>query len=99
MIKDCPYPRQPRPNPTNNVIALAKYYLDCGIKHLVSDCSLNTRKKGKAILNLLETIPSSSGNESKEVKYLKVVTTAQALEDATQQTDGEEKSEKSSPSY
>ena len=35
LIKDCPYPRQPRPNPANNVLALAKYCLECGIKHLV----------------------------------------------------------------
>ena len=98
MIKDCSYPRQPRPNPTNNVLALAKYCLNCGIKHLVSDCSLNLDKKGKATLNLLETIASSSGNESKDVKYVKIVTRAQALKDAVQQTDGEEKFEKSSPS-
>ena len=78
--------------------ALARYYLDCGIKHLVSDCSLNPEKKGKATLNLLETIPLSSGNESKEVKSFKVVTRDEALKDATQQTNGEEKSKKSSPS-
>ena len=83
LIKDCPYPRQPRPNPTNNVPVLAIYYLDCGIKHLVSDYSLNPNKKGKATLNLLKTIPSSSGNESKDVKFVKVVTRAQALKDAT----------------
>ena len=47
---------------------------------------------------LLETIPSSSGNESKDVKFVKVVTRAQALKDATQQTNGEEKFEKFSPS-
>ena len=71
LIKDCPYPRQPRPNPANNVPALARYCLECGIKHLVSDCSLNLDKKGKATLNLLETIPSSNGNESKDVKFVK----------------------------
>ena len=98
LIKDCPYPRQPRPNLANNVPALARYCLECRIKHLVSDCSLNPDKKGKATLNLLETIPSSSGNESKDIKFAKVVTRAQALKDATQQTDGKEKSEKSSPS-
>ena len=46
------------------------------------DCSLNVDKKGKATLNLLETIPSSSGNESKDVKSIKVVTRAQTLKDA-----------------
>ena len=78
--------------------ALARYCLECGIKHLVSDCSLNLDKKGKATLNLLETIASSSGNESEDVKSVKVVTRAQALKDTTQQMDGEEKSKKSSPS-
>ena len=77
--------------------ALAKYCLDWGIKHLVSECSLNLDKKGKATLNLLGTIPSSSGNEREEVQFVKVVTRAQALKDAAQQTDGEEKFEKSSP--
>ena len=55
--------------------------LDCGIKHLVFDCLLNPNKKGKATLNMLETIPLSSGNESKDVKSIKVVTRAQALKD------------------
>ena len=48
------------------------------------------------MLNLLETIPSSNKNESKDVKSIKVVTRAQALKDATQQSDGKEKSKKSS---
>ena len=77
---------------------LARYCLDCGIKHLVFDCLLRPNKKGKATLNLLETIPLSSRNESKDVKSIKVVTRAHALKDAIQQTDGKEKSEKSSPS-
>ena len=78
--------------------ALARYCLECGIKHLVSDCSLNPEKKGRATLNLLETIALSSGNEIKGIKFVKVVTRAQTLKDAAQQTDGEEKSKKSSPS-
>ena len=98
LIKDCPYPRQPRPNLSNNVPALARYYLECGIKHLVSDCSLNLEKKGKATFNLLETIASSSRNESKDFKSIKVVTRAQALKDAAQQANGKEKFEKFSPS-
>ena len=65
LIKDCPYPRQPRPNPTNNVSMLAMYYSNCGMKHLVFDYLLDLDKKGKENLNLLVTIPSSSGNESK----------------------------------
>ena len=58
----------------------------------MSDCSLNLDKKGKATLNLLETIPLSSGNESKEVKSVKVVTRVEATKDAPQQTDDKEKS-------
>ena len=98
LIKDCPYLRQPRPNHAKNVSTLARYCLECSIKHLVSDCSLNLDKKGKATLNLLETILLSSGNESEEVKSLKVVTEAQALKHGAQQMDGKEKSKKSSPS-
>ena len=40
----------------------------------------------------------SSGNESEDVKSVKVVTRAQALKDAAQQMDGKEKSKKYSPS-
>ena len=75
---------------------LARYCLKCGIKHLVSDCSLNLDKKGKATLNLLETIPLSSGNESEEVKSFKFVTRDQALKYVAQQMDGKEKFENSS---
>ena len=78
--------------------ALARYCLECGIKHLVSNCSLNLGRKGKATLNLLETIPSSSTNERKEVKSIKVVTRAQALKDKAHQIDGKENFENSSPS-
>ena len=77
---------------------LTRYCLECGIKHLVSDCSLNLDKKGKATLNLLEKIPSSSKNESKDVKFVKVVTRPQALKDAAWQTNGKEKFEMSFPS-
>ena len=49
-------------------------------------------------MNLLETIPLANGNESKDIKSIKIVTRAQALKDAAQQVDGKEKYEKSSPS-
>ena len=97
MIKDCPYPRQPRPNPTNNVPTLARYCLECGIKHLVSDCPLNPKKKGKVALSLLETILSSSGNKSEGAKPVNVVTKAQAQEQVAQPMIEEGKSERSSP--
>ena len=79
LIKDCTYPRQPRQtNVTPAIPALARYCLECGIKHLVSDCPLNLEKKGKVALNLLETIPSSSGNESKGAKPVNIVMRTQA---------------------
>ena len=98
LIKDCPYPRQPRQtNATPAILALARYCLECGIKHLVSDCPLNLEKTGKVTLNLLETIPSSSGNESEGAKPVNVVTRAQAQEQVAQPTIEEGKSERSSP--
>ena len=63
----------------------------------MSDCPLNPEKKGKVALNLLETIPSSSGNESKGSKPVNVVTRAQAQQQAAQPTIEEEKSKRSSP--
>ena len=66
------------------ILALARYFLECDIKRLVQDCSLNPEKKGKAILNLLKRIPFSSGNESKEAESINVVTRAQALKDVAQ---------------
>ena len=82
------------------VSALTRYCLDCGIKHLVIDCDLNPDKKGKATLNLLETIPSASSNESDESKHkvtpVNVMTRAQAQKQAAQPTE-EGRTEKSSP--
>ena len=81
LIKDYPYPRQPRQtNATLAIPALARYFLECGIKHLVYDCPLNPKKKGKVALNLLETILSSSGTESEGAKPINVVTRTQAQE-------------------
>ena len=79
LIKDCLYLRQPRKtNATLSIPSLARYCLECGIKPLVSDCPLNPEKKGKVALNLLETILSSSGNESERAKPVNVVTRTQA---------------------
>ena len=75
LIKYCPYPRQP--NLALAVLALARYCLECGIKHFFYDCPLNLENKGKAIGNLLETIPLSSG-KSKGTKPINVVIRAQA---------------------
>lgn len=54
--------------------------------------------KAKATLNLLETIPSTSGNESKEIAPMEVVTRVQrALNKETKSQEEERKCEKSSP--
>ena len=81
--KDCPSPQQPRPNQNlPAIMALTRYCLDYGIKHFVLDCQLNPRSKVKAPLNSIEvipftnTMPTLSGEESEEVKLLKVVTRA-----------------------
>ena len=55
LIKDCPYPRQLRQGNVSSLVpSLTRYYLDCGIKHLVIVRSI--LKKGKATLNIVETI-------------------------------------------
>ena len=75
-----------------------RHCLDCGITHLVDDCPLKLEKKENATSSMLETKPSTSGNESEKAKPVNVVRRAQALKDAAQQTEDEGKSEKSSPS-
>ena len=80
--KDSPSPRQPRPNLA--IPTLARYCLDCGIKHLVSNCLHNLDHKGKAPLNMIKFIPSPkttptpSGEEIEGIKPLNLVTWAQA---------------------
>ena len=54
LIKDCPYSKQPRPNlslPTK--LALIKYCLDFKIKHLMKECLLNSKNKGKLPLKTI----------------------------------------------
>ena len=97
LIKDCPYPRQPRPCNVSSVVpALTRYCLDCGIKHVVPDCPLNPDKKAKATLNIVETIPSTSEQENEEVAPVQEITRAQRkLNPETQQSE-EDESERSS---
>ena len=83
--QDCPSPRQPIPNQANLAMpALARYCLECGIKHLVMDCPHNPEKKGNSPLKAIEVIPSPkttptlSGEENEGVKPLNAVTKAQA---------------------
>ena len=84
--RDCPSPRQPRPSQANpTILALARYCLECRIKHLVMVYPHNLDHKGKAPLNLIKIVPSPkttptpSGEESEGVKPLNVVTQAQKL--------------------
>ena len=47
LIKDCPYQKQPRLNHTTPTLAfLLRYFLECGIKHLVPNYLLNPKNKG-----------------------------------------------------
>ena len=55
------------------------YCGDCGRKHLFQDCPHHPDKKEKAIVNIVEVLPSaSSGSDSHERVPVKVVTRAQA---------------------
>lgn len=97
LIKDCPYPHQPRQgNVSPAVPALTRYCLDCGIKHVVPDCPLNPDKKAKATLNIVETIPSTSEQENEEVAPVQVITRAQRKRNPETQQSEEDKSEQSS---
>ena len=56
LIKDCPYLHQPRS--THGVPDLMRHCVECAIKHLVPECPMNPKNKGKAPLNPIETIAS-----------------------------------------
>ena len=51
---------------------------ECGVKHLFQDCPRHPDRKGKATINLVEVIPSSSGSDTDKTVPIKVVTRAQA---------------------
>lgn len=81
-VRDCPYPRKEKPE-VPVFPPLTRYYIDCGIKHLVQDCPMNHNVKGKgsANFNLITMIPStgsSSSSESDTVVPVNVLTRAQA---------------------
>ena len=80
-VRDCPHPRRER-NGEPGVPPLTRYCADFGIKHLVQDCPIQADKKGKATLNYVEVLPSSSNptssSETDPVIPLKVITRAQA---------------------
>ena len=46
--RDCPSPKEPMLLPADQAfLALARYCLECGITHLVTDCPHNLNKKGR----------------------------------------------------
>ena len=54
LIKDFPHPRQPRQMPMASAIpTLARYCLECGIKHLVLNYPLDPKKKGESNFELV----------------------------------------------
>ena len=60
---------------------MARFCIDCGIKHLVQDCPMHPDKKGKTSLNYVTTLPSTStpsSSESDRVVPLQAITRAQA---------------------
>ena len=90
FIKDFPHPRQPRQVPMANPIQnLARYCLECGIKHLVQYFTLSPKKNVKATLNLLDTIPSN-GNQCEEVILVMAMTRAQDQKKVAQPSFDEE---------
>ena len=53
------------------------------------DCPLNPEKKGKASVNTIKTIPSTSGEDREDTVQVNVVTRAQARQTRETQTDFE----------
>ena len=84
--RDCPDRKEKPPG----IPPIRRFWIDFAIKHLIQDFSLNPEFKGKATLNYVEIIPSSSpsSSNSEHVVPMKVVTRAQAK--AQEKLQGEE---------
>ena len=84
--RDCP---EQVGKPTG-IPPIKRFCVDCGIKHLIQDCPANPEGKGKATLNYMEVIPSSSRSSSKSelTVPVKVVTQAQAKAKEGMQVEG-----------
>ena len=100
--KDCPTnPANVVPNVPPNVSQTLGpndrgHCSDCGKKHLYKDCPHHPDQKGKATINIIEVLPSTSGSESDAKVPLNVVTRAQARkEEAVNQMDIEKDVESS----
>ena len=53
---------------------IARFCIDCAIKHIISNCPMNLENKGKVALNLVDLIPSPNSSKSKQVVLMNVVT-------------------------
>ena len=80
---------------------MARFCIDCGIKHLVQDCPMHPDKKGKTSLNYVGKIPSTgmpSSLESDRVVPLQAITRAQAQAIAEKGKEKEETEPEATPS-
>ncbi|MCO5585805.1 hypothetical protein L7F22_039737 [Adiantum nelumboides] len=95
LLKDCPVKptnvanNAPHPGQHANTNSGKEYGHcdDCGVKHLFQDCSQHPTKKGKATVNIVEVLTSSSGSESEKTIPIKAVTRAQAQKQAEDKED------------
>lgn len=85
-VRDCPNPKTERPT-FNGVSPLIRTCADCGIKHFVQDFPMKPENKGKATVNYIEVMPttSSPGSSETEVVPVQVITQAQGKEKAKEQ--------------
>ena len=74
--RDCPDRKEKPPE----IPPIMRFCIDFAIKNLIQDCSSNPKFKGKATLNYVEIIPSSSFSSSKSehIVPVKVINRAQA---------------------
>ncbi|MCO5612074.1 hypothetical protein L7F22_066336 [Adiantum nelumboides] len=70
-------------------IQIIGYCLDCGITHVVPNYPEYPKKQGKTTMNVVGVLPSSKGSEAEPKIPMKVVTRAQAKENAKDQVDEE----------
>ncbi|MCO5552365.1 hypothetical protein L7F22_005876 [Adiantum nelumboides] len=91
LIKDCPYPRQVKPAETTSIPMLARFCIECGIKHLVVDCPSNPEKNKQTHTHIhsVTVHPSGSSDENIETVSVEAITRAQARANAEVQTEAD----------
>ncbi|MCO5610958.1 hypothetical protein L7F22_065205 [Adiantum nelumboides] len=65
------------------------YCLECSITHVIPNCPKHPNKEGKTTMNVVGMLPSPSGLEAEPKVLVKVVTRAQAKENAKDHADEE----------